>query len=229
MDASDNYYPFVSPRNHILVGQSGSGKTSFLQLICLANKIMFQGQVPKKIYIFYSVHQPIYEQLLEKLGDQIEFFKGLPTPEMVINLTSPKVHTCIMIDDMGDDSLKNEVVRDLFIKLGHHRNCSVWLVLHNLFTSQRFSRTVHLNCSYYHLFRNSRDKYQLKNLGRQLFPKTPNAVIDAYEELSKHNKSSELFHPLLIDLTGSSDSRFMLRSGYLPNDGQELMCYVIKK
>ena len=152
---------FKTPFTMNIIGPSKCGKTSLVSdLIEHTETIM--SPAPQKIIYCYSLYQPLFNYLKEKVRN-IEFIKGLPNLDEISN--------CLLIlDDLGQDCIDNKDIVLLFTVGSHHRNISVILLTHNIFEKGKYMRTISLNCSYLIIFNNLRDKKQIKFLGTQLFP-----------------------------------------------------------
>ena len=83
--------------------------------------------------------------------------------------------------------------------------------MQNLFHQGKYGRDVSLNTHYFILFKNMRDTNQIKVLGNQLGIRTK--LENVYKDATK-----EPFSYVLIDISPSSDSNYMLRSHILPED-----------
>ena len=152
---------FKTPFTMNIIGPSKCGKTSLVSdLIEHTETIM--SPAPQKIIYCYSLYQPLFNYLKEKVRN-IEFIKGLPNLDEISN--------CLLIlYELGQDCIDNKDIVLLFTVGSHHRNISVILLTHNIFEKGKYMRTISLNCSYLIIFNNLRDKKQIKFLGTQLFP-----------------------------------------------------------
>ena len=92
----------------------------------------------------------------------IEFCEGLPRPEDYSNdPLSPKL---VIIDDLMRESSSCDAIVDLFTKDSHHKNLSVILISQNLF--HQGQRNISLNANYIVVFKNPRDRAQIRHLAR---------------------------------------------------------------
>ena len=89
----------------------------------------------------------------------------------------------------------NETVAKMVTKGSHHRNISVVFLAQNLFSRNKFARTMSLNAHYMVLFKNPRDVSQFANLARKMYPKTFQFAVEAYRDATR-----EAYSYSLVDL-----------------------------
>jgi len=107
----------------------------------------------------------------------IDFREGLPHPkDYSSDPLSPKL---VIIDDLMRESSSNEVIVDLFTKGSHHKNLSVILISQNLFHQGRRQRDIFLNANYI-VFKNPRNRAQIRHLARQVYPDDSKFIEEAY-------------------------------------------------
>ena len=87
---------------------------------------------------------------------------------------------------------------------GHHRNASVIYITQNMFQQSKSSRTISLNSRYMILFRNERDKNQIKTLAQQM--QAPHLLL-AYE-----NATSMDHGYLVVDFHSRTNKELRLRT-----------------
>ena len=116
---------------------------------------------------------------------------------------------------MADIILKSPEIQALITTKYHHRNVTVFWFTHNLFMTQKYSRTISLNTQYIILFKNPRDKKQASYLASQIYPRNTSYMMSALEKAHICN-----YGYLCIDLTPSSYDKYMyrLRTNILPNE-----------
>jgi len=94
----------------------------------------------------------------------IESREGLPRLEdYSSDPLSPKL---VIIDDLMKKSSSSEVIVDLFTKGSHHKNLSIILISQNLFHQGRGQRDISLDANYIVVFKNPRDRAQIRHLAR---------------------------------------------------------------
>ena len=198
--------PFNSPRTDIISGPTGSGKSTFIFRIIENVSVMFKEKV-YKIYYFYTVWQNLFERFQNK---NVSFIKGLPNEDIIEKITDAN-HNLLILDYMQMTALNSSFIANLFSRESHHKNLSVFLILQNFFHQGKYGRDISLNSHYLILFRNKRDKNIIKILSTQigLGKELENVYLDA---------TNEAYGYIMIDLTPSGDSTYMLRSHIFPDE-----------
>ncbi len=170
----------------MVTGCTSSGKTTFVKKL-LEHPDLFDSP-PNKILYCYGAWQPLYE-----LMSDIIFHEGLPTADNINQFADGK-HNIIVLDDLMADIVKNEEMQHLFTRDSHHKNLTVLFLTQNAFCQGRCARTISLNCAYLVLFKNPRDIYQIKLMGRQIG--LPHTLLEAYGDCME-----QPFGYLVIDLS----------------------------
>ena len=159
---------FLHPCNIFITGPSRCGKTEFVHKLIDYRKDLF-NIVPERVVRCYKEWHQTYSLMKEKFNSQFElikFLEGIPMDEneIVSDVTVP--HLIVFDDMLGEkDEEKNKL---WFTRKGHHRNASVIYSTQNMFQQSKSSRTISLNSRYIILFRNERDKNQIKTLAQQM-------------------------------------------------------------
>ncbi|KAJ8028058.1 hypothetical protein HOLleu_30185 [Holothuria leucospilota] len=104
-------------------------------------------------------------------------------------------------------------ITDLFSKVSHHRNISVIYILQNFFYGAKETRIITLNAHYIVLVKNPRDKTQVSNLGKQMYPGQVKFVQEAFADATK-----EPYGYLFIHLKPHTPEDF--RTNIFPNQTQ---------
>jgi len=107
----------------------------------------------------------------------------------------------------------NRVIVDLFTKGSHHKNLSVILISQNLFHQGRGQRDISLNANYIVVFKNPRDRAQIRHLARQVYPDDPKFLEEAY-----YDATSRPHGYLLLDLKQSTPDKYRFRTCIFPDD-----------
>ena len=97
---------------------------------------------------------------------------------------------------------------EMFILGSHHLNISVFYLTQNIFHQGKYSKTISLNTQYLALFKSPRDSSQINYLARQVFPSTPQALTEAYQDATE----SEPYGYLFLDLTQECKQIFRMRT-----------------
>jgi hypothetical protein len=217
MEVAEKDLSLKSPSIITLVGATSSGKTTFVYK--LLSELDLFDHLPEKILYCYSCYQPLYNKIDENVQN-VSFYDGLPTEEDIRKFGSDSGHKIIILDDLMSKVTSSPVILDLFCQYSHHLNISVIFLTQNIFHGGKCSRSLNLNSHYYVLFKNKRDVNQIKTLGRQLFPKRGDILLEAYLDATE-----EPFGYLLLDLHPRSDEKFMLRSKLFKED-EDMILYV---
>lgn len=193
-------HPFTS----VIAGPTQSGKTEFtLTLIANVDEVIEPS--PNRIIWCYGEDQ-------EKLNRLPKWVEKSDTLDILDTLDSNE-RNLVILDDLMDESSKNENISKLFTKGSHHRNLSVILITQNLFYQSNIMRTINRNVLYLIVFKNPRDSAQISYLGRQMFPNKSKYVLDAYKQ------ATDVPHGyLLMDFTQKADERQRLLTGILPGE-----------
>jgi hypothetical protein len=217
MEVVDKDLSLKSPSIITLVGATSSGKTTFVYK--LLSELDLFDHLPEKILYCYSCYQPLYNKIDANVTN-VSFYEGLPTEEDIREFGSSTGHKIIVLDDLMSKVTSSPVILDLFCQYSHHLNISVIFLTQNIFHGGKCSRSLNLNSHYYVLFKNKRDVNQIKTLGRQLFPKRGDILLESYLDATK-----EPFGYLLLDLHPRSDEKYMLRSR-LFKENEDMVLYV---
>ena len=112
---------------------------------------------------------------------------------------------------------------NLFTKASHHNNLSVIFISQNIFHQGRGQRDISLNAQYTVIFRNLRDRAQIRHLARQVYPENPRFLEEAYQDAT-----SQAFGYLLLDLKQTTADNCRLRTCIFPDDEYQYV-YVPQK
>jgi hypothetical protein len=158
---------------------------------------------PERIIWCYSMFQKSYEPFT-KLA---EFTDVVPKPE---TFTEDR-RTLLVLDDLMHET--DGQIEQLFTRVSHHRNLTVVYITQNLFSSSKRHRTMSLNAHYLVLFKNVRDASQISVLGRQMYPKRYEHVIEAYRDAT-----GRPYGYLVIDLRPETEDSLRLRTDVFPDE-----------
>jgi hypothetical protein len=142
--------------------------------------------------------------------------EGLPSPERF----DGRLHTFLVLDDLMAEA--DESVANIFTKISHHRNVSVFFLTQNLFHKSKHMRTMSLNSHYLILFKNPRDVTQFATLARQMYSTNWRLALDAFNDAT-----SEAHSYLLLDLKTETENAYRLRTNIFP--GEQTYVYVNKR
>ena len=114
------------------------------------------------------------------------------------------------------EASESKQVQALFTR-GRHLNMSVIFLTQNLFHQGTHSRSMSLNTDYMVLFKNVRDKLQIKCLARQMYPSDTKFFLWAYQEAIK-----DAYGYLFLDLRPDADESLRIRSNILNEEYQTI-------
>ena len=180
-------HTFVTPCSIMISGCTSSGKTTWVKKV-LENKDVLFDQPPHNILYCYGAWQPLYEKMTS-----IKFHEGLPTKEEIADFAEGKP-SLIVLDDLLADVVKDDFTQALFTRGSHHKNITVLYVTQNAFCQGKCARTISLNCAYLVLFKNPRDVYQIRLMGRQIG--LPLTLPEAYDDCMEYK-----YGYLVVDLS----------------------------
>ena len=201
VDSHTFKHPFIC----MLAGPSQSGKSTLLTKILEYNQQLITPS-PTRIVYCYARWSDGFNKLKE-IFTEVEFNEGLPD----IDQFSINQNNLLILDDLMHQAEKDKSILELFTTDSHHANISVFLITQNLFSQGKFSRTISLNCQYLFILNNPRDKAQIYNLARQMFPTNPLFLIECYEDAT-----SKEYGYLFLDLTQSTNNKYRVQSGITP-------------
>lgn len=194
------------PFSAIVAGPSGSGKSYFVVKF-LQNLESMTDCNFSNIYWFYSEWLPQVNTT-----KQIKFIEGLPN----LNDIDTSQPNLIIIDDLMRES--DGRVVDLFTKGCHHKNLSVFFITQNIFHQGKGQRDISLNAHYIVLFKNPRDKGQVRHLAQQVCPEVPKFLQEAYGDAT-----SKPHGYLLLDLKQSTPEEYRFRTNIFNSDQHHIV------
>jgi hypothetical protein len=163
--------------------------------------------------IYYSI--PTNHQInINSVKDKVQLLDGIPDFSFFQN----KLRKLLILDDFSSDKNEIDKITKIFTRVSHHTNTSVFFITQNLF--ERNIRTITLNSQYLILFKNPRDLSQIKYLARQIFPDTPQLLMEAYI-----NATDQPFGYLIVDLSPRTDNKLRLYTDVFTSP----VFYVVKK
>jgi hypothetical protein len=191
----ESAFSLLHPFSLIISGISQSGKTRWFET--LLNSMSLINPTPVRIIISYTEDQQVYHDIVQR-NPRIELTRGLDFELSDFDSSCPSL---IVIDDQMEKVQKEEKIQTLFTKGIHHKSISVILITQNLYPQGKHSRDIRLNSHYLVIMKSPTFASQVNYLGRQLFPKTPCFLPDAYKRATE-KPYSYLFinlHPLCPD------------------------------
>lgn len=155
---------------------AGCGKTVFVTRFLKHLGTMVDTPIGEVVWC-YAEWQTAYEKVQHP---RVRFNQGLLGLE---DFPPQATARLVIIDDLMREA--DDRVTDLFTKGSHHRNLSILYLSQNIFHQCKGARDVSLNAHYIVCFKSPRDSSQIAYLSRQVFPKNPRLVQEAYYDATK--------------------------------------------
>ena len=158
----------------------------------------------------YAEWQPAYESIE---NTHVRFHQGLLGLE---EFPPQQTARLLIIDDLMSEA--DQRVTDLFTKGSHHRNLSILYLSQNVFHQSKGARDVSLNSHFIVVFKSPRDSSQISYLSRQVFPKYPKLVKEAYYD------ACQVPHDYLcLNFKQSTSDEHRVTTCIFPDDKQHLL------
>ncbi|KAF0138338.1 MAG: hypothetical protein FD143_3683, partial [Ignavibacteria bacterium] len=116
-----------------------------------------------------------------------------------------------IIDDLMSSAADSKRISKLFTQESHHRNLTVIFIIQNLFNQGREMRTISLNAHYLVLYKNPRDKSQIRYLANQIYPENSKFLSSVYQDATSSPHSY-----LVIDLHPETPEQFRILTNIFP-------------
>lgn len=208
-DVETRWMQFRHPASALVVGPSGSGKTWLLVRILTHLSKLFDVQFDDFVWHF-GIKQDFHKDI-KKRFPKITFIEGLPDYSA---WDASKKRFCVL-DDLQNQT-KGNTVSDLFTKVSHHKNTTVFYILQNLFPKNKEQRDISLNAKYFLIFKNPRDMQQVGLLGSQM------GKHDLMKKAYAHATSRPHGY-LMIDVTQEANDLLRFRTNIFPDDDVNLV------
>ena len=204
------------PNHALFVGASMSGKTQLALRLLLASPDCLQPP-PKTILFYYDQWQDEYESVKTTLatrGTTMVIRQG--GGSLTLDELEKQPHqTLVVIDDASEETSSSADIAKIATN-GRHKNISLWLIWHSLFSKHPASRVISQNVGYYFLMPSARLTSQIHSLDTQL--RMRGALLSAYSRAIAQEDWQERY--LLLDLATTTPAEFRLRSRVLSPEVQ---------
>ena len=215
---------FKNPSTFTLAGPSQCGKTTFIMNVLRNQDLLFEDpRCKQNVIYFYNQWQKSFD-VLSKENVVTEWANKLPTSDDVMEKTSKFADqggSVIVIDDFAQQLKKDTI--DIFSRLSHHTNSTVFLLTQNIFSKNPVFRDISLNSTYIALFKNPRDSSQIRTFARQFAPGDTDYIVDSYSQTTKKPYSY-----MFYDHHQSTPQILRVRSNVLPHEAP-MRIYTSKK
>ena len=195
------------PSHALFVGATQSGKTR-LCLHLLTHPHLFNPK-PQRILFHYDQFQDSYLQAKASLASQgieLLLYKGCSE----INLDSVEKlpgQTILLIDDFSEETSSSSEIARIAIN-GRHKNLSLWLIWHSLFSKHAASRVICQNVRWFFFLPSLRLESQLRTFSSQLGMKA--RALWAFDKCQENIQEDHRY--LMIDVGPSTPDIMRLRS-----------------
>ena len=115
--------------------------------------------------------------------------------------------TLVIIDDASEETASSDEIAKITTN-GRHKNISLWLIWHSLFSKHPSSRLITQNVSYLFFLPSLRLVSQIHTLDNQM--RFSGAIVSAYKQAIEEEDKEHRY--LLLDLAPKTPSDFRLRS-----------------
>lgn len=204
------------PNHALLVGGTMSGKTTLLLKILSKADQCFHP-IPKTIFLYYDQHQEVYETLKHRLA-QVGIDVSLRQGGGNLSLEDFEKHehqSLLVIDDAGEQTAASQAISKIATN-GRHKNLSLWLIWHSLFSKNPASRVIAQNSAFVFFLPSPRLASQIHSLDSQL--RYSGALSQAYADACEEEDHDSRF--LLLDLSATTPNAFRMRSRVTDQNAQ---------
>ena len=134
---------------------------------------MFKGEI---IIFCIIIKNPRKFENFRIVSRYLEFIQGVPEIEMFYK----HIRNFLILDDLMSECGKNEAIKGVFCVDSHHKNISVFLLVQNAFTPEKYFRTMSVNAKYMIILNNPRDRLQFYKLALQVEPENYQYMKECY-------------------------------------------------
>ena len=203
----DSVFHFHHPTSIVVAGPTRSGKTVFVTR-CLKHSLI--QPFPNRIIFLYKEWQSAYEDL-KTILPTIEFHEGLDNAALTSITSADK--NLLIIDDLMSSAGDSKQISKLFTQESHHKNLTVFFLVQNLFYHGKEMRNISLNAHYLVVYKNPRDKSQIRYLAQQIFPENPKFLGNSFQHATTNPHSY-----LVLDLHPDTSEDFRILTNIFPDD-----------
>ena len=177
-----------TPFSLILAGASGSGKTTWLEkFLKVLNKITDGGEKYQKLLWFSGSNQPeLFERIRSTFKGTTRVYNTIDK-EIYGKIEKEGKNSIIVIDDLMHEMSGNQDIGKLFTKGRSHLNCNVILLWQNVFPKGPEMRNLSINAQHIVIFKNPRDKSQIRFFAQQVAPGKVNKFLDVFNYCTKRS------------------------------------------
>lgn len=203
-----------TPFTLILAGASGCGKTTWLERLLKYFRIVTDGGTKYQRLLWFSgTKQPIlFQRVKSGFKGTVKFFDSIDK-EVYEQVESEGRHSTIVIDDLMQETSGMAGVGKLFTKGRSHLDCNIVLLWQNVFPSGSEARNLSINTHHMVLFKNPRDKSQVRYFAQQVAPGKVKQFLEMFDDAT--NKTYGYLH---CDFTQDTPDKLRFRSNIFPSE-----------
>ena len=179
---------FKTPFSLILSGASGSGKTTWLEhFLSIFDKITDGKGKYEKLLWFSGSNQPdLFKRIKSNFKGTSRVFDSIDN-EIYSKIEKEGRNSIIVVDDLMHEMSSNADIGKLFTKGRSHLNCNVILVWQNVFPKGPEMRNLSINAQHIVIFKNPRDKSQIRFFAQQVAPGKVTSFLDIFNDCTKRS------------------------------------------
>jgi hypothetical protein len=204
---ASSFFTFVHPTTIVIAGPTRSGKTHFVKNILKHSLIQPH---PSRILWLFKEWQPAYDEI-KILVPTIEFVNGIDNDKL--DSVNASERNLVVLDDLMASAGDSKKISNLFTQEAHHRNLTVIFIIQNLFNQGKEMRNISLNAHYLVLYKNPRDKSQVRFLAHQVYPENSKFLINVF-----HHATEQPHSYLVLDLHPDTPENYRLLTNIFPGD-----------
>ena len=141
---------FAYPFRIFVSGSSQSGKTYLTEKI-LKNRDLFEQKFNRVMYFHPDYLEDCPVEWHQTFSVPVSYHSGLPSLKDLCEL---EPNTCIILDDLYEESVNSKAIDYLFRVLSGKKNLSVMILSQRYFASGKFAMNIRNNCNFTILLRN---------------------------------------------------------------------------
>ena len=227
------------PLRALLVGNSGSGKSTFIsQLIRNKDTVFPKPGYAKFIYCspnlsgdYVSEEDSSFQQNLRQLANPTEIvFEDhvLTTEELFQHAESTAGRILLFFDDFSQQVFSTNLIFELFTRLSSHQRIDSCITLHlGLSTGKaagKWHNLVFSNCNFLVIFQNIADRQAVSTMSKRIFPFGRNHLQRCLAQATKILGS---YGHIIIDsnLKNSLNTRFGVKSNLFQTGGLPMLLF----
>lgn len=172
-----------TPFSLILAGASGCGKITWLNSFIKHFRLLTDGGIKyEKLLWFSGTKQPdLFQRVESTFKGDIRFFDSIDS-EIYSKIEREGKKAIIVIDDLMHEMGGMSDIGKLFTKGRSHLDCNVILLWQNVFPKGSEIRNLSTNAQHVIIFKNPRDKSQIRYFAQQVAPGKVRQFLSVFED-----------------------------------------------